>query len=124
MLLRTILKVRYDGGIPVLHTAFMYKQLGILKVNDIFKLRIFKLLVSLLSGSYPEFYDLLLRPYLTSHNHSTRNGIFRCPLVVCEVERRAASYQLIRLYDEVPACYHNVGNKAPKPLVNDCKKYI
>ena len=62
MLLRSMLGVRYDGGRPVQDTTSMYRQLGILKVYNVFKLRMFKLLVVLLNGPWPKFHDLLFRP--------------------------------------------------------------
>ena len=125
MLLRSILGVRYDSGRPVQDTASMYGQLGILKVYNVFKLRMFKLLVVLLNGSCPRFYDLLLRPYLSAHNYATRNSIFRSPLISCEVERRAVSNQLIRLENDIPAhFFDNINSKSPKSLVSGFRKYI
>ena len=50
MLLRSILGVRYVDGRPVMDAARMYKQLGILKVKNVFKLKMFKLLVTLLNN--------------------------------------------------------------------------
>ena len=121
MLLRSIMGVRYIGGRLTLDTTSMYNQLGILKLKKVFKLRLYSLLVSLLNGSLPDFFNLFLVPYLTAHNYATRGRIFRTPLVSCEVERRAVSYQLIRLYEEIPAQYCNIDNSSHGRLVRHFK---
>ena len=122
-LLRTMMGVRYVDGRPVIGTTDMYEQLGILRLKNIYKLRMFRLLVSLLNGRCPEFYNLLLRPYLTTHNYRTRGRAFRHPLVICEVERRAVSYQLINLYETVPEFYRNE-NVSLTTLVKEFKRHL
>ena len=122
-LLRTILGVRYIEGRPSLDTTLMYKQLGILKIKSIFKYRLFCFLISLLNGSRPEFYDLLLAPALSVHGYGTRHRNFRVPLVSCEIERRALSYQLIRLFEDVPSQYIDLTNSA-NMLLRNFKKYV
>ena len=89
-----------------------------------FKIRLHSLLVSLLNGSLPDHSNLFLAPYLTAHNYATRSRIFRTPLVSCEVERRAVSYQLMRLYEEIPAQYCNTDNNSHKKLVRHFKQHI
>ena len=54
-LLRSMMGVRYIGGRPTLDTRRMYNQLGILKLKNVFRLRLYSLLVSLLNGSLPDF---------------------------------------------------------------------
>ena len=124
MLLRSILGVRYVEGRPTLDTTSMYKQLGILRLKSVFKLRLFSLLASLLNGSRPELFELLLSPYLRTHNHRTRNRMFRVPLVSGEVERRAPSYQMIKLYDDIPARFCTIDGNTLNKLVRDFKKYL
>ena len=122
-LLRTILGVRYIEGRPILDTTLMYKQLGILKIKSVFKYRLLGLLISILNGTRPDFYDLLLAPALSVHGYGTRNRNFRIPLVSCEVEQRALTYQLIRLYEEVPPQFIDVTITA-NTLLRNFKKYI
>ena len=62
----------------------------------------FTLLLNLLRGTLPDFYEILLEPYLPTHNYATRTQ-FRFPLITCEVERRAVSSQLILLHNAVPS---------------------
>ena len=94
-------------------TTLMYKQLGILKIKSVFKYRLFAFLIGLLSGALPDFCELLL----------TRNRNFRIPQVSCEVERRALSYQLIKLFEDVPPQFVDTSNSA-KILLRNFKKYI
>ncbi|MEL6606578.1 MAG: reverse transcriptase domain-containing protein, partial [Cyanobacteria bacterium J06614_10] len=67
VLLRTILNVKYHDFRPEIDTCEIYKRLDVLKVENIFKLRLFKLLTELLRGLQPEFYDLLLKPFENNH---------------------------------------------------------
>ena len=88
-------------GRPTMHTNDMYKNLQILKVKSIFRLQLFKFLLTLLNGDLPLFYELLLRSLENNHNHNTRQGNYRHPRVSCEVERRAVARQLIVLYESI-----------------------
>ena len=100
-LLRAILGVEIVNGVPQEGTMNMYNSLGVLTVNNLFKLHLFKFLNLLMNGSLPYFYDLLLRPLLSTHNYNTRSVGFRHPLVVCEVERRAIAHQLVLMNEEI-----------------------
>ena len=102
-LLRTALGVTWDNGRPSMGTDEMYRQLGLLKLNSIYKLNLYKLLRLLLDGQLPEFWELLMAKYLTSHAYNTRQIRFRHPNVRSEVERRALSYQLILMLEELPS---------------------
>ena len=123
-LLRILMGVQYVDGRPTISTSEMYPQLGLLRVSDIYKQRMFKLLITLLNGLSPYFYDLLLKPYISIHNYRTRGKAFRHPLVVCEVERRAVSYQLIHLYENVPDYVYDQDNVSLKTLVNKYKRHL
>ena len=85
-----------------METNEMYRRLGILKVTSLYKYNIFKFLKQLMEGRYPEFYNILLRPYLTAHHYETRGSMFRHPPLVSEVERRYLSHQLIIMYENLP----------------------
>ena len=101
-LLRTILGVTWEDGRPSMSNDEMYKQLRLLKLESIFKHNLCKLLRLLLDGKLPDFWDLLLAGHIRSHSYDTRQMRFRRPSIVCEVERRALSYQLILLLEELP----------------------
>ena len=124
MLLRSIIGVKFVEGRPTLDTTTMYNQLGILKLKNLLKLRIYGLLVSLLNGSRPELFEVLLAQYLTLHNYATRNRAFRMPLVSCEVERQAVSYQLINLYNNIPVQFCNTDGNSHQSLVKNFKKHL
>ena len=123
MLLRTILRVRYVEGRPTLNTSLMYKQLGILKIKSVFKYRLYGFLMSMVNGSRPEWFNLLLAPALSIHEYGTRNRNFRIPLVSCEVERRALSFQLIKLYEDVPPQFIDASTSV-NTLLRNFKKYL
>ena len=100
-LLRAILRVEIVNGVPQERTMNMYNSLGVLTVNYLFKLQLFKFLNLLLNGCLPNFYDLLLRPLISTDNYNTRSVGFRHPLVGCEVESRAIAHQLLVMKDEL-----------------------
>ena len=101
-LLRTILGVTWVNGRPSMATNDMFKELGMLQLHNIFKINLYKLLRLLVDGKLPEFWDLLLARYITPHAYNTRHIRFRHPDITCEVERRALSYQLIMMLEELP----------------------
>ena len=94
-MLRLIMGVRWHNGRPLMGTRELYKALGMLKVASLYKFGIFKFLKQLLEGRFPEFFDILLRPYHSVHHYSTRGGMFRHPPLACEVERRFLPHQMI-----------------------------
>ena len=118
-----MLGVRYVEGRPMMDTSDMYNRLGLLRLKNVYKLRMYRLLVSLLNGYFPEFYDLLLRPYLSAHNYRTRGNAFRHPLVVCGVEQRGVSSQLISLYDSVPENF-KVEDTSLKILIKSFRAHL
>ena len=120
-LLRIILGIHWINGRPSLNTIEMYKSNNFLNIDNIFRLYIFKLLKQLLDGEHPEFFSILLEPYLTTHSYETRGGVFRHPALVCEVERRALPFQLITLYDNVP---QEILNRSFSSSVRNFKKYL
>ena len=101
-LLRLIFGIRRENGIPTMGAGEMYRTFGQLRLESLYKLRLFKLLYSLLNGQYPEMFCDLLQPYIMHHNYATRRGLFRHPNVTCEIERRFLSYQLIVLHEQLP----------------------
>ena len=80
----------------------MYKTFGVLRFRSLFKLSLYKLLRALIDGHNPELFNILLRPYLISHNYVARGGRFHHPHQTCEIERRFLPHQLIILYEELP----------------------
>ena len=101
-LLRLILRVPWENGRPIVSNNDLYQLQGVLNVDSIFKYNLFKFLRQLLDGMFPNFYDVLLRPYHSLQNYDAMGGLFRQPHLSCEVERRPLSHQLINLYSEIP----------------------
>ena len=102
-MIRVILGIRWIDGRPSVSTNVMYKSHNLLKIDDIFKHCLFKLLRQLLDGNHPDMFNDLLEPYLSNHPYATRGSMFRHPPLVCEIERRWLSHQLITLFDHLPA---------------------
>ena len=100
---RVILGVRWVDGRPTINTNTMYNSNNLLKIESIFKMNLFKLLRQLLDGHLPDMYNYLLQPHQSLRNYDTRNGLFRHPALVCEVERRFLPHNLISMYDNIPA---------------------
>ena len=122
-LLRTIMGIQSVDGRPVVGTSDMYRQFGVLRLKNVYRLRMFRLLLTILNGHCPEFYNLLLRPYISVHNYRTRGRAFRHPLVMCEVERRAVSHQLINLYETIPETFRDQ-NRAFSTLMREFKRHL
>ena len=100
------------NGRPLLHNSELYKQLGLMNFSSIYKLNLFKLHRQLLDGKLPEFWELLLGNYVIPHNYNTRGIGFRHPDISCEIERRALSFQLIMMIEELPSGILEVSSKA------------
>ena len=91
-------------------------NLKFLTLNSIFKLKLHELLRLLLDGDLPEFWQLLLGNYVSPHAYNTRGIRFRHPNIACEVERRALSYQLIIMLEDLPANILEINFKASLKL--------
>ena len=90
------------NGRPTVSNNDLYKQLGFLKLSSVFKYTLFKFLRILVDGKLPEFWNILMSEHTVPHAYNTRQLRFRHPALVCEVERRFLSHQLILLYESVP----------------------
>ena len=120
-LLRIILGVRWVDGRPTVGTSAMYRTNNLLKVESIFKYCLFNLLRHLLNGNLPYIYNMLLEPHVFNHRYGTRGNRFRHPPLVCEIERRWLSHQLILLYDQVP---NEILNQSFKSSFRVFKTYL
>ena len=122
-MLRMILGVMKRNGRPTMRNRELYKQLGLLDLTSVYKYNLFKLLKLLLDGKLPEFWHLLMAPHVVPHTYNTRQIGLRHPALVCEVERRALSHQLILLHENVPRnildCNYATALKHYKKLLND-----
>lgn len=120
-MLRVIQGVTRVNGRPTMSNDDLYKQLGLLNLTSVFKYNLFKFLRLLIDGKLPEFWNMLMSEHIPSHSYSTRQLGFRHPALVCEIERRALSHQLILLYESVP---RNVLEMNFKPSLRIFKKSL
>ena len=100
-MLRIILGIVRIGGRPTVSNSELYKRLGLLNLESIYRYNLFKLLRLLLDGKLPEFWSLLMSENMISHEYNTRQVRFRHPALACEVERRALPHQLVTLHESV-----------------------
>ena len=121
-LLRSVLGVVVVNGIPTMHTADMYKDLNVLNLKNLFKLYLFKFMVLMLEGLLPTFYELLLRPLESTHEHNTRSRSLRHPMLTSEIERRAIAHQVIILKESLPPDMSF--NATPGVLFRRYKRYL
>ena len=101
-MLRVIVGVRRVNGRPTISNENLYKQLRLLNLTSVYKYSLFKILKQLLDGKLPELWNILMSEYETPHTYNTRQIRMRHPALVCEIERRAMSHQLILLYESLP----------------------
>ena len=111
-ILRIILDVTWEHHRPTLSNDELYRHLNILNLGNLYKLNLYKLLRLLLDGDLPEFWQLLLARYTSPHPYNTRGIRFRHPNIRSEVERRALSYQLILMLEDLPANILDINRKA------------
>ena len=97
---------------PVVSNQELYRELNVLRLNNIFKLNLYKLLRLLLDGELPEFWQLLLANHVSHHEYNTRRVRFRHPNITSEVKRRALPYQLILMLEELPLDILEINFKA------------
>ena len=123
-LLRVILGVRWVDWRPEVNTVQLYKENNLLKLGNIFRLHLFKLLKQLLDGKFPDIYSLLLEPHLSTRVHETRNSLFRHPALRCEVERRFLPHQLITLFEQVNPDLLNLSeNQSVRHFIANSQSY-
>ena len=94
--------VTWENGRPSMSNNDLYKRMNVLRLENIFKFNLFKLLRLLLDGKLADFWEILLADYVAPHSYNTRQIRFRHPDISTEVERRALSYQLIIMLEELP----------------------
>ena len=121
-LLRALLGVQIENGIPAMHTVDMYKMLKILTVKNLYKFALFKFMELMERGNLPYFYNALLSPLESDHNYDTRSRSLRHPLITCEVERRAITHQIILLREAIPPVFYMTTSTVP--LFRKYKKYL
>ena len=102
-LLRSMLGVVTENGIPNMHTGEMYRTLNVLTLGNLFKLYLSKFMALMKKGLLPFFYNLLLRPLESDHAYNTRSNSLRHPRLTSEVERRAVTHQIILLNESLPS---------------------
>ena len=102
--LRTILRVKYDyNHVPLTQTAVMYKSLGILPFEYLYKFCIGIFCYSVLYGSNSNLFNDIFAPNLASHHYATRSTCFNIPSFRLDVEKHGTIYNCIKtMNDDIP----------------------
>ena len=100
-ILRCILGVKagYDEA-PSISTNLLYKTLGFLKFDDIYRLHLVKFFHFIL---YEKYYLFLLyfSDLLPNHNYFTRHQKINLPPIRLSIERQGTVFQLCKLINEL-----------------------
>ena len=100
-ILRIILDVKFDENyLPVVRTNEMYKSLGLLKFNDLYRLSLLKFLHFVFYKDN-EFFNRFYLPLLPRHNYNTRNVRIDLPIVGLDIQKRFAHFQSCQLLNEI-----------------------
>ena len=101
-ILRIILNVRFENYRPLMPTNEMYKQLEILKFEDIYKLCLLKFFHFLRNDKFNMFlkYFGTLFP---DHSYNTRNNTINLPYARTDVEKRFTIFKCCEIVKDVPA---------------------
>ena len=120
-ILRSILHVKNDNNnIPLVRTNTMYKNLRILKFEDLYKLSLLKFLRYILYENL-HIFELHFAPFVPSHNYRTRQTRINLPPARLEIEKRSTIFQVCRLYNEVHQSF--LEPQSRKTLTQNYKKY-
>ena len=101
-ILRCILKVQRDeNNIPLVSVNDMYKNLALLKFDDIYRYHVLKFL-HLVFYKSNELFERHFLPLLPTHSYHTRGRRINLPVTRLEVEKRFVIFQSCKLLNELP----------------------
>ena len=98
------MKVKYnDIGIPMVSTNFMYKSLGLLQLEDIYRYSIGIFNYSILYGNNNHLFDVIFLPNVPLHDHNTRHNGLNLPIIGSERERQSTAYSCVKYFNLFPS---------------------
>lgn len=89
------------------HTSVLFKQLNLLKLDDIGALHDYKLCYKFINGPIPEYFADILNPNASSiHAYNTRYSLdIRLPPVRHEFARNGIKYKFSELFNNMPEAF-------------------
>ena len=101
-ILRLILNVKFiDYGVPNISTSDMYKELRLLKFEDLYQFNLLKFLHYMLYVNH-DLFDKYFSPLLPNHSYSTRNTRINFPGIRLRIERNFTVFRICKLMNEIP----------------------
>ena len=100
-ILRSILNVKSNhNNIPLMSVNQMYKELNLLKFEDIYRLCLLKFAHLVLFNDF-NLFQKYFSQYLPAQTYPTRNNRINLPQVRLDVERNSTIFQLCKLLKEI-----------------------
>ena len=100
-ILRLILRVKYESHIPQMRTTDMYRQLGLMKFDDVYDYFLLKFIHFIQYDRFDLFINFF-SGFLPSNVYSTRNSRMNLPPVRTNTEKRCVVFKCCELWRRVP----------------------
>ena len=102
--LRHILKVKFNQfHRPLTPTNIMYKELGLLKLRDVYEFFIIKFVHSCIYGDNNRIFDEYISHLLPDHSYQTRGHKLNYPQIRLELEKSNTLYNMIAIFNNAPS---------------------
>ena len=104
------------------HTSPLFKNLEILKLNDIYKFKVMEhMYKTLVLNKYPLLKSTILQSQI-NHNYNTRNNKYSIPHIRIEKCRRSLLYQGLNLWNTLPVFM--TSSKSLNSFKTSCRRYL
>ena len=101
--LRYILNAQFDNNYrPLMRTNAMYKQLNLLKLNEIYEYFMIKFIHSCIYGNNYNIFEEHFSDLLPHHTYQMRESKMNLPVIRLQLEKFMTKYNFIRLINKLP----------------------
>ena len=108
--------------VPSIYINDMYKQLNLLKLNDIYKYFCIKFLHTILYGTRTHLFNIHFLQLLPQHHYNTRGIKLNIPPIRLEIERTLPIYNCVTLINSIPDFL--IQPQSSLTLKKNAKKYF
>ena len=109
-----------ENRVPLMPTTDMYRVLGILKFDDIYRYFILKF-IHMCFYENTHLFNEYSSNFLPDHNYSTRNSKINLPAIRLDIERHSTIFQCCKLINNIDESFLLPQSKYM--LKNRFKKY-